>query len=67
MNIRLSVTAMESLTSKTYDFYYSAGVGLRWRFHAFAYADAGVHWQQILHKKLALGGFVPEISIGFRY
>ena len=52
---------------KTYDFYYSAGVGLRWRFHAFAYADAGVHWQQILHKKLALGGFVPEISIGFRY
>ncbi|MGP1594762.1 MAG: hypothetical protein ACTTH8_05915 [Treponema sp.] len=49
------------------DLYYEVGLGLRWKFYRFAYMDASINWQHIMHKSVLPGGLIPEVSIGFRY
>ncbi|MGP1576367.1 MAG: hypothetical protein ACTTH7_02595 [Treponema sp.] len=49
------------------DAYYEIGTGIRWKFYRYAYIEAGISWQHILHKSVQIGGIIPEITVGFRY
>lgn len=64
---KVSYTNNTNMEQKTWDPCYQVGLGVRWRFLRFAYADFSIQLEHILHKNVNIIGIIPEVSVGFRY